>query len=174
MNKPLNITGCFCHSKGFLTESGRRKASVILSTEDQSNFQITQMKIKVRLRLVSPFLRKMFLPLHSVYSPVCVIRCEKEPLEPSMAWCSLTRRKMLLTQRNILSGSKNMTRGTTRTTKSLCKTRKDPSFFLAYRSTGGKCCQMCSMQDNIIRVSLCESWPPLAVWGSALVVHVSG
>uniref|UniRef100_A0A3B5B598 Zinc finger ZZ-type and EF-hand domain containing 1 n=1 Tax=Stegastes partitus TaxID=144197 RepID=A0A3B5B598_9TELE len=33
---------------GFLTESGRRKASIILSTEDQSNFQVTQMKIKVR------------------------------------------------------------------------------------------------------------------------------
>ncbi|XP_062414058.1 zinc finger ZZ-type and EF-hand domain-containing protein 1 isoform X3 [Pungitius pungitius] len=33
---------------GFLTESGKKKASVILSTEDQSNFQITQMKIKVR------------------------------------------------------------------------------------------------------------------------------
>ncbi|XP_023145659.2 zinc finger ZZ-type and EF-hand domain-containing protein 1 [Amphiprion ocellaris] len=33
---------------GFLTESSRRKASVILSTEDQSNFQVTQMKIKVR------------------------------------------------------------------------------------------------------------------------------
>ncbi|KAF3706699.1 Zinc finger ZZ-type and EF-hand domain-containing protein 1 [Channa argus] len=33
---------------GFLTESGQRKASVILSTEDHSNFQITQMKIKVR------------------------------------------------------------------------------------------------------------------------------
>uniref|UniRef100_A0A3P9L8A9 Zinc finger, ZZ-type with EF hand domain 1 n=1 Tax=Oryzias latipes TaxID=8090 RepID=A0A3P9L8A9_ORYLA len=32
----------------FLTESGRKKASVILSTEDQSSFQITQMKIKVR------------------------------------------------------------------------------------------------------------------------------
>ncbi|XP_028276707.1 zinc finger ZZ-type and EF-hand domain-containing protein 1 [Parambassis ranga] len=33
---------------GFLTESGRKKASVILSTEDQSYFQVTQMKIKVR------------------------------------------------------------------------------------------------------------------------------
>uniref|UniRef100_A0A3Q3B408 Zinc finger, ZZ-type with EF hand domain 1 n=1 Tax=Kryptolebias marmoratus TaxID=37003 RepID=A0A3Q3B408_KRYMA len=33
---------------GFLTESGRRKATVILSTEDQSNFQVIQMKIKVR------------------------------------------------------------------------------------------------------------------------------
>ncbi|KAM3601090.1 uncharacterized protein V6R79_007539 [Siganus canaliculatus] len=33
---------------GFLTESGRKKASVILSTEDQSNFQVTQMRIKVR------------------------------------------------------------------------------------------------------------------------------
>ncbi|XP_042372441.1 zinc finger ZZ-type and EF-hand domain-containing protein 1-like [Plectropomus leopardus] len=33
---------------GFLTESGRKRASVILSTEDQSNFQVTQMKIKVR------------------------------------------------------------------------------------------------------------------------------
>ncbi|XP_068457200.1 zinc finger ZZ-type and EF-hand domain-containing protein 1 [Clinocottus analis] len=33
---------------GFLTESGRKRASVILSTENQSNFQITQMKIKVR------------------------------------------------------------------------------------------------------------------------------
>lgn len=34
-------------SSGFLTESGRKKASVILSTEDQSSFQVTQMKIKV-------------------------------------------------------------------------------------------------------------------------------
>ncbi|KAM9348292.1 zinc finger ZZ-type and EF-hand domain-containing protein 1 [Symphorus nematophorus] len=33
---------------GFLTESGRKKASVILSTEDQSNFQVTQMRVKVR------------------------------------------------------------------------------------------------------------------------------
>nr|XP_046267619.1 zinc finger ZZ-type and EF-hand domain-containing protein 1 [Scatophagus argus] len=33
---------------GFLTESGKKKASVILSTEDQSNFQVTQMRIKVR------------------------------------------------------------------------------------------------------------------------------
>ncbi|KAM6970616.1 zinc finger ZZ-type and EF-hand domain-containing protein 1 [Aplochiton taeniatus] len=33
---------------GFLTESGRRRASVIISTEDQSNFQVTQMKVKVR------------------------------------------------------------------------------------------------------------------------------
>ncbi|XP_046876692.1 LOW QUALITY PROTEIN: zinc finger ZZ-type and EF-hand domain-containing protein 1 [Hypomesus transpacificus] len=33
---------------GFLTESGRKRASVILSTEDQSTFQVTQMKIKVR------------------------------------------------------------------------------------------------------------------------------
>ncbi|XP_056909607.1 zinc finger ZZ-type and EF-hand domain-containing protein 1 [Takifugu flavidus] len=33
---------------GFLTESGRKKASVILSTEDQSCFLVTQMRIKVR------------------------------------------------------------------------------------------------------------------------------
>ncbi|XP_035290326.1 zinc finger ZZ-type and EF-hand domain-containing protein 1 isoform X2 [Anguilla anguilla] len=33
---------------GFLTESGKKKASVILSTEDQTSFQITQIKIKVR------------------------------------------------------------------------------------------------------------------------------
>ncbi|XP_077447834.1 zinc finger ZZ-type and EF-hand domain-containing protein 1 [Stigmatopora argus] len=33
---------------GFLTESGKKKASVILSTEDQSNFQVTQIKINVR------------------------------------------------------------------------------------------------------------------------------
>uniref|UniRef100_A0AAY4E5U1 Zinc finger ZZ-type and EF-hand domain-containing protein 1 n=1 Tax=Denticeps clupeoides TaxID=299321 RepID=A0AAY4E5U1_9TELE len=33
---------------GFLTESGKRRASVILSTEDQSCFQVTQIKIKVR------------------------------------------------------------------------------------------------------------------------------
>uniref|UniRef100_A0A671TY76 Zinc finger ZZ-type and EF-hand domain containing 1 n=1 Tax=Sparus aurata TaxID=8175 RepID=A0A671TY76_SPAAU len=33
---------------GFLTESGKKRASVILSTEDQSNFQVTQMTIKVR------------------------------------------------------------------------------------------------------------------------------
>lgn len=37
-------------SKGFLTESGKKRASVILSTEDQSNFQVTQMTIKVSLR----------------------------------------------------------------------------------------------------------------------------
>uniref|UniRef100_A0A8C1N781 Zinc finger, ZZ-type with EF hand domain 1 n=1 Tax=Cyprinus carpio TaxID=7962 RepID=A0A8C1N781_CYPCA len=33
---------------GFLTENGKRKASVILSTENQSCFQVTQIKIKVR------------------------------------------------------------------------------------------------------------------------------
>ncbi|XP_054611299.1 zinc finger ZZ-type and EF-hand domain-containing protein 1 [Dunckerocampus dactyliophorus] len=33
---------------GFLTESGKKKASVILSTEDHANFQVTQMKINVR------------------------------------------------------------------------------------------------------------------------------
>ncbi|KAL0994771.1 hypothetical protein UPYG_G00126960 [Umbra pygmaea] len=33
---------------GFLTENGKKRASVILSTEDQSNFQVTQMKVKVR------------------------------------------------------------------------------------------------------------------------------
>ncbi|XP_066513503.1 zinc finger ZZ-type and EF-hand domain-containing protein 1 [Hoplias malabaricus] len=33
---------------GFLTESGRRRASVILSTEDQTCFQVTQIRIKVR------------------------------------------------------------------------------------------------------------------------------
>ncbi|XP_036975972.1 zinc finger ZZ-type and EF-hand domain-containing protein 1 isoform X2 [Acanthopagrus latus] len=33
---------------GFLTESGKKRASVILSTEDQSSFQVTQMTIKVR------------------------------------------------------------------------------------------------------------------------------
>uniref|UniRef100_A0AAZ3PWD1 Zinc finger ZZ-type and EF-hand domain containing 1 n=1 Tax=Oncorhynchus tshawytscha TaxID=74940 RepID=A0AAZ3PWD1_ONCTS len=31
---------------GFLTESGKKRASVILSTEDQSNFQVTQMKVR--------------------------------------------------------------------------------------------------------------------------------
>ncbi|KAL2094997.1 hypothetical protein ACEWY4_009716 [Coilia grayii] len=33
---------------GFLTEAGKKRASVILSTEDQSSFQVTQIKIKVR------------------------------------------------------------------------------------------------------------------------------
>nr|XP_055055394.1 zinc finger ZZ-type and EF-hand domain-containing protein 1 isoform X3 [Misgurnus anguillicaudatus] len=33
---------------GFLTENGKRKASVILSTENQSCFQVTQIKMKVR------------------------------------------------------------------------------------------------------------------------------
>ncbi|KAG9341464.1 hypothetical protein JZ751_019274 [Albula glossodonta] len=33
---------------GFLSESGRKKASIILSTEDQTCFQVTQIKIKVR------------------------------------------------------------------------------------------------------------------------------
>lgn len=34
---------------GFLTENGKRKASVILSTENQSCFQVTQIKMKVSL-----------------------------------------------------------------------------------------------------------------------------
>ncbi|KAJ3588924.1 hypothetical protein NHX12_009777 [Muraenolepis orangiensis] len=33
---------------GFLTESGKKRASIILSTEDHSSFQVTQMKVKVR------------------------------------------------------------------------------------------------------------------------------
>ncbi|KAM9441391.1 zinc finger ZZ-type and EF-hand domain-containing protein 1 isoform 2-T2 [Clarias gariepinus] len=33
---------------GFLTESGKTRASVILSTEDQTSFQVTQIRIKVR------------------------------------------------------------------------------------------------------------------------------
>ncbi|MEQ2185618.1 Zinc finger ZZ-type and EF-hand domain-containing protein 1 [Goodea atripinnis] len=52
---PSNVTGYVALLENanithpcFLTESGRKKASVILSTEDQSNFQVTQMKIKVR------------------------------------------------------------------------------------------------------------------------------
>ena len=40
----------FC--TGFLTESGKKRASVILSTEDQSNFQVTQMKVKVSVCVV--------------------------------------------------------------------------------------------------------------------------
>lgn len=38
---------------GFLTESGKKRASVILSTQDQSTFLVTQMRIKVRPRLIS-------------------------------------------------------------------------------------------------------------------------
>uniref|UniRef100_H2M814 Zinc finger ZZ-type and EF-hand domain containing 1 n=1 Tax=Oryzias latipes TaxID=8090 RepID=H2M814_ORYLA len=45
---PENMLTESATGDGFLTESGRKKASVILSTEDQSSFQITQMKIKVR------------------------------------------------------------------------------------------------------------------------------
>ncbi|XP_062261903.1 zinc finger ZZ-type and EF-hand domain-containing protein 1 isoform X1 [Platichthys flesus] len=45
---PENMLTETSNGDGFLTESGRKKASVILSTEDQSNFQVTQMKIKVR------------------------------------------------------------------------------------------------------------------------------
>ncbi|XP_015252043.1 PREDICTED: zinc finger ZZ-type and EF-hand domain-containing protein 1-like isoform X1 [Cyprinodon variegatus] len=45
---PENMLSDSSTGDGFLTESGRKKASVILSTEDQSNFQVTQMKIKVR------------------------------------------------------------------------------------------------------------------------------
>ncbi|KAJ8412355.1 hypothetical protein AAFF_G00126910 [Aldrovandia affinis] len=33
---------------GFLSENGRKRASIILSTEDQTSFQVTQIKIKVR------------------------------------------------------------------------------------------------------------------------------
>uniref|UniRef100_A0A3P8VT83 Zinc finger ZZ-type and EF-hand domain containing 1 n=1 Tax=Cynoglossus semilaevis TaxID=244447 RepID=A0A3P8VT83_CYNSE len=39
---------------GFLTQSGKKKASVILSTEDQNNFQVTQMKISVRKGAIGP------------------------------------------------------------------------------------------------------------------------
>ncbi|XP_061596133.1 zinc finger ZZ-type and EF-hand domain-containing protein 1 isoform X1 [Cololabis saira] len=45
---PENMLAESSTGDGFLTESGKRKASVILSTEDQSSFQVTQMKIKVR------------------------------------------------------------------------------------------------------------------------------
>lgn len=48
------VLTCVCSSEGFLTESGKKKASVILSTEDQSNFQATQMKIKVRRPRIQP------------------------------------------------------------------------------------------------------------------------
>uniref|UniRef100_A0A3Q4AS62 Uncharacterized protein n=1 Tax=Mola mola TaxID=94237 RepID=A0A3Q4AS62_MOLML len=66
LNKPLQLHLLACDVKSkeeksgpenmltesstgdFLTESGSKKASVILSTEDQSNFQVTQMRIKVR------------------------------------------------------------------------------------------------------------------------------
>lgn len=40
---------------GFLTQSGKKKASVILSTEDQNNFQVTQMKISVSLMVWQTF-----------------------------------------------------------------------------------------------------------------------
>ncbi|XP_072302754.1 zinc finger ZZ-type and EF-hand domain-containing protein 1 isoform X2 [Eucyclogobius newberryi] len=45
---PENMLSEHSTGDGFLTENGKRKASIILSTEDQSNFQVTQMKIKVR------------------------------------------------------------------------------------------------------------------------------
>nr|XP_049597636.1 zinc finger ZZ-type and EF-hand domain-containing protein 1 isoform X2 [Syngnathus scovelli] len=45
---PENMLSESSTGDGFLTESGKKKASVILSTEDQSNFQVTQMKINVR------------------------------------------------------------------------------------------------------------------------------
>ncbi|XP_041807765.1 zinc finger ZZ-type and EF-hand domain-containing protein 1 [Chelmon rostratus] len=45
---PENMLTESATGDGFLTESGKKKASVILSTEDQSNFQVTQMRIKVR------------------------------------------------------------------------------------------------------------------------------
>ncbi|XP_061557820.1 zinc finger ZZ-type and EF-hand domain-containing protein 1 isoform X2 [Phycodurus eques] len=45
---PENMLTQSSTGDGFLTESGKKKASVILSTEDQSNFQVTQMKINVR------------------------------------------------------------------------------------------------------------------------------
>ena len=44
---PVDVRRSLCSSAGFLTETGRKRASVILSTEDQSTFQVTQMKIKV-------------------------------------------------------------------------------------------------------------------------------
>uniref|UniRef100_H3CSZ8 Zinc finger ZZ-type and EF-hand domain containing 1 n=1 Tax=Tetraodon nigroviridis TaxID=99883 RepID=H3CSZ8_TETNG len=45
---PENMLNESSTGDGFLTESGRKKASVILSTEDQSCFLVTQMRIKVR------------------------------------------------------------------------------------------------------------------------------
>lgn len=120
-----------CCSKGFLTESGKKKATVILSTEDQSNFQVTQMRVKVRLCLVFTISPRhvitqtltLRITLNCLF--LCDLRCEKEPLEQNAAWCLRTRRKVLLMQRNISRGSRSTTRGTTRTTKSLYKTSKD-------------------------------------------------
>uniref|UniRef100_A0A8C5GIX1 Zinc finger, ZZ-type with EF hand domain 1 n=1 Tax=Gouania willdenowi TaxID=441366 RepID=A0A8C5GIX1_GOUWI len=45
---PENMLADSSTGDGFLSESGKKKASIILSTEDQSNFQVTQMRIKVR------------------------------------------------------------------------------------------------------------------------------
>ncbi|CAL1573897.1 unnamed protein product [Knipowitschia caucasica] len=45
---PENMLSESSTADGFLTENGKRKASIILSTEDQSHFQVTHMKIKVR------------------------------------------------------------------------------------------------------------------------------
>uniref|UniRef100_A0A8C9TVL8 Zinc finger ZZ-type and EF-hand domain containing 1 n=1 Tax=Scleropages formosus TaxID=113540 RepID=A0A8C9TVL8_SCLFO len=45
---PENMLSESPNGDGFLTESGKRRASVILSTEDQTSFQVTQMKVKVR------------------------------------------------------------------------------------------------------------------------------
>uniref|UniRef100_A0A3P8R6J0 Zinc finger, ZZ-type with EF hand domain 1 n=1 Tax=Astatotilapia calliptera TaxID=8154 RepID=A0A3P8R6J0_ASTCA len=51
---PENMLTEYSTGDGFLTEAGRLKASVILSTEDQSNFQVTQIKIKVRKGAIGP------------------------------------------------------------------------------------------------------------------------
>lgn len=45
---PENMLTDSLTGDGFLTESGKKKASVILSTQDQSTFLVTQMRIKVR------------------------------------------------------------------------------------------------------------------------------
>lgn len=109
---------------GFLTESGKKKASVILSTQDQSTFLVTQMRIKVRRRLISPQLWETWQHKQKLNLWFMSFRCGKEPLEQNVAWSLLTKKTTPSMQRSITRGSTSLTRGTTRTTKSLCKTSK--------------------------------------------------
>uniref|UniRef100_A0A669B698 Zinc finger ZZ-type and EF-hand domain containing 1 n=1 Tax=Oreochromis niloticus TaxID=8128 RepID=A0A669B698_ORENI len=65
---PENMLTEYSTGDGFLTEAGRLKASVILSTEDQSNFQVTQIKIKVRKGAIGP--KCGFAAIFNYLSPI--------------------------------------------------------------------------------------------------------
>lgn len=139
------FTRCFLFApySGFLTESGKTRASVILSTEDQTCFQVTQIRIKVsrllrtthwlELIFTLSFIQLLFQKQESDYLSIFLssdflidsfflIRCVKGPLAQNVAWCLHTMMLSLLMQTSTLRSSGSTTPGILRTTRSLSRT----------------------------------------------------